>query len=62
MAIDNKGANILYPVVLKAVEDKGKKFVTTALRNFRNEADLLFNSKDNVAVDIVVLFNNIMHQ
>jgi len=28
-------------MVLRAVEDKGKEFVTTALLYFRNKADLL---------------------
>jgi hypothetical protein len=58
MAIDFKEANTLYPMVWQAVEDKGKEFVATALRNFRNEADVLFNSEDDVAIEILVLFGN----
>ena len=62
MAIDFKEANILYPVVSQMVEDKGKEFVATALRNFRNEADLLFYSEDEDAIDVVGLFKKCMHE
>jgi len=62
VAIDFKEANTLYPVVLQAVEEKGDEFVAKALKDFRNEAYQFFNSEDDVAMDIVVLFNNTMRQ
>src|SRR6266545_3805251 len=55
MAIDFKEANTMYPVVLQTREKSWWQ-----PRNFRDEADLPFNFKNDVAIDLVVLFNNIM--